>query len=385
MTKAYTAALCLAAAINVIAQTPDPYHRDVTVIHRNTVELENSWYRLLHDAHGPRQPVLWRITLTKAIVDRDVTIEILDSPVIGVWARAWAPKLCRSVHPVEITQPITIDNGKPAMDFKTTLDLRDDRLWRDAMDGLPQIPAEIHVKGKMEGSTFTGTYVLKPAQFPPVSETEPGPNNPLAAAQGRATGIRSAVTQTLKANPAHWAPRTQEEPGSLYVLGMLLEEKADDWYQRIRAIEGDRIYIRGYYGATCVGYTGDEGRRYEAVTVARNLLDDIYSDLPGKAQLHEPAMAESSVLKTWPYQHPRNIHGAPLNCLVLSGQAPHRWWMLGPVPSAAAGKTFAAFGGGASRTSKRLSTPRLPAPLPPAPGASSPRSDPTATEPAIHP
>jgi hypothetical protein len=109
------------------------------------------------------------------------------------------------------------------------------------------------------------------------------------------------------------------------------------------AIEGERIYIRGYYGVTCVGYTGEEGKRYEARTVARNLLDDLYADRPQDRPVRDVPMTSQSPLKDFPYGTPRNVPGAR-NCYLLSGFAPHRWWMLGPLPPDFAEQAFAAFG-----------------------------------------
>ena len=235
----------------VAGAAPAPQHHQIAAdIQRNTIALENAWYRLLHESHSDRKPVLWKFTLAKAVVDRDIHIEIVHSPVIGLWARAWAPDLCRSVHPVEIGRPPAAVNGKLALKLKLTLDLREDKLWREAMENLPRIPAEIEVKAKMDGSRFTGTYTLKGAPFPPISETEPGPENPLAAAEGRVAGARSTLTTPLAANPAHWALRNGEAPGSCYLIGTLLEEKADDWYRRIRSLEVARLHKTDYRAAS---------------------------------------------------------------------------------------------------------------------------------------
>jgi hypothetical protein len=110
------------------------------------------------------------------------------------------------------------------------------------------------------------------------------------------------------------------------------------------ALEGDRIYMRGYYGATCIAYTGDEGRRYEARTVVRNLLDEMHPRRPTDGAVRAIPMAGESALTEYRYGHPRYIYKAPPNCLLLSGQAPHRWWVAGPVPAASAERALAALG-----------------------------------------
>ena len=48
-------------------------------------------------------------------------------------------------------------------------------------------------------------------------------------------------------------------------------------------IDGDRIYMRGYFGVYCIGYTGDAGRAYEARTVADTLLDEVNHSVPPAA------------------------------------------------------------------------------------------------------
>jgi outer membrane protein assembly factor BamB len=110
-------------------------------------------------------------------------------------------------------------------------------------------------------------------------------------------------------------------------------------------IEGDRIYIRGYYWVTCVGYTGEEGRKFEARTVARNLLDDVYAGRPGEFAAFDAPMAASSTINFYTYQHPRNIYSCAGTCRLRSGHAPHRWWVLGPVPKERAAAAIEASGG----------------------------------------
>ena len=108
------------------------------------------------------------------------------------------------------------------------------------------------------------------------------------------------------------------------------------------AIDGDRIYIRSYNGVTCIGYTGAAGKRYEARTVARNLLDEVFPERPGDTPVRDVPMRASSTIKGYS-GHPR-ARGR-WSCLLLNGQAPHSWWIAGPVPMALAKEALAAFGG----------------------------------------
>lgn len=100
------------------------------------------------------------------------------------------------------------------------------------------------------------------------------------------------------------------------------------------ALEGDRLYIRGYYSATCVAYTGEEGKRYEAQTVARNLLDDLYAERPSD---------------TAPKPIPMQNELKPRLCAMISGHAPFQWWILGPLPREQTEEAFKAFGGAAKK------------------------------------
>lgn len=115
------------------------------------------------------------------------------------------------------------------------------------------------------------------------------------------------------------------------------------------ALEGDRLYIRGYYSATCVAYTGEEGKRYEARTVARNLLDDLYPERPVERAARPVAVAREYIEEKYPYGHPRSIRNFDTKTARFStfrsGHAPCRWWILGPVPPAQAAEALEAFGG----------------------------------------
>ncbi|MFC1462214.1 PQQ-binding-like beta-propeller repeat protein [Verrucomicrobiota bacterium] len=113
------------------------------------------------------------------------------------------------------------------------------------------------------------------------------------------------------------------------------------------ALDGDRIYIRSYGGVACIGYTGEAGRRYEARTVARNVMDDIYADRPVPAAEKTIPVTEEPVVNTrYPYQHERALfHKGPKSSLVRSGEAPSLWWMLGPLPAGQGDAAPAAMGG----------------------------------------
>lgn len=110
-------------------------------------------------------------------------------------------------------------------------------------------------------------------------------------------------------------------------------------------IDGDRIYIRGYYWVTCVGYTGREGKKHEARTVARNLLDDVFAGRPAQSPVFDAPMAAASTINYYTYKHPRNIYKCAGTCLLRSGHAPHRWWIVGPVPKEQAAAAIEASGG----------------------------------------
>jgi hypothetical protein len=46
---------------------------------------------------------------------------------------------------------------------------------------------------------------------------------------------------------------------------------------------GGRVYARNDFELSCFGYTGDEGRAYEAEVNAATLLDDIAAEPPSDA------------------------------------------------------------------------------------------------------
>jgi len=99
------------------------------------------------------------------------------------------------------------------------------------------------------------------------------------------------------------------------------------------AIDGARMYLRGYRGVTCIAYTGDAGRRYEARQVARTLLDDLAAAPPAEAAAIELAG--------------RPGHGEKdgVRWQLNPGWGPPAWRFCGPFPAAGADEALASFGG----------------------------------------
>lgn len=116
------------------------------------------------------------------------------------------------------------------------------------------------------------------------------------------------------------------------------------------AVEGDRIYFTGHSEAMCVAYTGDGGKAYEARAIARNLLDQMASVRP-KKDSGEPVEVDCSrsekLFEPAPYGTPRYVGGIGAT-LLLSGQAPHSWWAVGPFPAGSADAALKAIGGPAA-------------------------------------
>ena len=93
-------------------------------------------------------------------------------------------------------------------------------------------------------------------------------------------------------------------------------------------IDGDRIYMRGYFGVYCIGYTGDAGRAYEARTVADTLLDEVNRGVP-------PAASAAPLTVK-----PAGSRGNPL----IGGQAPTVWSFAGPFALGSGDKVAASLG-----------------------------------------
>jgi len=92
--------------------------------------------------------------------------------------------------------------------------------------------------------------------------------------------------------------------------------------------DGGRIYIRSGRSLTCIGYTGDEGRAYEAEVNFRTLMEDITAEEPVK---REPkAIAPVAGIP----QSDRR-HAVPRTA--LAGRPVHGdWAFIGPFPLSAA-------------------------------------------------
>jgi hypothetical protein len=96
--------------------------------------------------------------------------------------------------------------------------------------------------------------------------------------------------------------------------------------------EGDRLYLRGDRSMVCIGYTGDEGRNYEAQAVAETLLDQVQAVRPKPTPVQRPTPAVGAG-KVVPHMMSR--HGVP----------PGQWLFAGPFPMSAAGQGAEQFRG----------------------------------------
>ena len=107
-------------------------------------------------------------------------------------------------------------------------------------------------------------------------------------------------------------------------------------------IDGDRIYMRGYFGVYCIGYTGDAGRAYEARTVADTLLDEVNRGVPPAASAAPLAVkpAVSGSLAPPPAGPGHERPGNPL----MNGAAPTVWAFAGPFALGSGDKVAASLG-----------------------------------------
>ena len=97
-------------------------------------------------------------------------------------------------------------------------------------------------------------------------------------------------------------------------------------------IDGDRIYIRGYRGVYGIGYTGKEGRAYEARVIADTLLDAIPANAP-PARPRRPVSLKAIRLDG---KGARIEDGRGLNTT---------WLYAGPFAADKADRVLASFGG----------------------------------------
>ena len=112
------------------------------------------------------------------------------------------------------------------------------------------------------------------------------------------------------------------------------------------AFDGDRIYYRNTFGVICLGYTGDEGKAYEAEVNARMVLEDLPRRPPPVIPATDVA-PEKDITPLLARQD--SLWGRP--------GAPHS--ILGPVPSELMPKLLAALTGPGQRTRQCLTRAAL--------------------------
>jgi len=85
------------------------------------------------------------------------------------------------------------------------------------------------------------------------------------------------------------------------------------------AMEGNRLYMRGYQGIFCAEYTGATGKAYEARHIAQTLLDQIPADPPADRPVEDTTPSGYGSSKSRPQ--------------LDSGFAPGFWYFAGPFPA----------------------------------------------------
>lgn len=93
------------------------------------------------------------------------------------------------------------------------------------------------------------------------------------------------------------------------------------------AFDGDRMYLRYWYSLMCIGYTGREGRLYEAETVAREAISSMFPDRPD-VDVSKAAKIKGS--------------GGGAAGALLTRRTPGTWVFVGPVAEAETGALRAA-------------------------------------------
>lgn len=83
--------------------------------------------------------------------------------------------------------------------------------------------------------------------------------------------------------PQHGTPRTS--PGSMSAIqpgrdGIVVARNHIEIMGAAPSFDGGSVYLRSMQSLTCIGYTGDEGRAYEARVTAAAALDCIFPDPP---------------------------------------------------------------------------------------------------------
>jgi hypothetical protein len=91
------------------------------------------------------------------------------------------------------------------------------------------------------------------------------------------------------------------------------------------------MYLNTRTEVICIGYTGDEGRAFEAKTVATTLLDGMFPELPGT---DEPVAIPPAAMPA----------GTPVVRLRV-GEAPLKWLCAGPFPADAGGSLLQSLDG----------------------------------------
>lgn len=111
---------------------------------------------------------------------------------------------------------------------------------------------------------------------------------------------------------------------------IVVAQNAIDRLYGAPAVDGDRIYLRGYLGVTCIGYTGAEGKQSEAAIVARTVRDGQFAGRPvGGAPVEAPVTPEPGLQK-------QGYGGGNPWSTLTPGRAPHTWAIAGPAPLARA-------------------------------------------------
>ncbi len=105
--------------------------------------------------------------------------------------------------------------------------------------------------------------------------------------------------------------------------GLLLARNKLDLTTGGPCFDGERMYVRSQNSLTCIGYTGEAGRKYEAEAIAAELLDQLYPDRPATAPAAAPRIARRG-------SGERGGHGAIRGETLWSRLLPDEWFVLGP-------------------------------------------------------
>jgi outer membrane protein assembly factor BamB len=133
-------------------------------------------------------------------------------------------------------------------------------------------------------------------------------------------------------------PGSLAYPGAMSVLtatvpGVVLARNRIEQVHGGFACDGDRLYLRSMRSLMCLGLTGDAGRRYQAETVAGEVLSQFFPDPPST----DAPLAITAVL---PADGRWRVRGTP-------GGALRAWLWTGPLDPAAVPGAVAALADGA--------------------------------------